>query len=230
VVVDECLQTTELVYGDGILAECIISHTPTPFTNLPTFHQCDFESDISGLLQSPLEFATLYNLVPSFLPLFPPWHAVGSEYEPSTSYDDAISLFRLSRRILGPQNWGIRYRFGQKGRFVLTNGYSITEFLRPPYPTNHDLREAVEATFPNDNDIYEFTFHARDNREMPMRHGLREGDDKRTYYLRAVEMRDTRASQSRVEEMKLGRQEAAVFVYVNEWGSVRRGIEVVWLW
>jgi hypothetical protein len=72
-------------------------------------------------------------------------------------------------------------------------------------------------------------FHGLGAKEVPMRHGLREGDDKRTYYLRAIEMTDTRASPGRAEEMNREPKQAAVFVYVNEAGSVRRGIEVVWL-
>jgi hypothetical protein len=114
----------------------------------------------------------------------------------------------------------------------LANGYSVTEFLRPPYPSNYDIRNGVEGTFENENDVEEFTFHAvhgSGTKDLPMRHGLREGDDKRTYYLRAIEMKDTQAETARGIKFNRNRREAAVFIYVNEWGNVRRGIEVVWL-
>ena len=211
---------------------CIGSYTIADFTILPTFHQCDIEEDITGLFQGPLEFATLYNLIPGSFTLFPPWHSVGPESNYPSTFADQIELFHKARKILSPQNWGIRYRFGQTGRYLLTNGYSVTEFLRPPYPTNHDIRNAVEGTFANENDAEEFTFHAshgRGTKEIPVRLGLREGDDKRTYYLRAIEFKDTQASIARVKKMNRNRKQAAVFVYVNEWGNVRRGIEVVWL-
>jgi hypothetical protein len=202
----------------------------TELTILPTFHQLDVLDDITGIMQSSLEFATLYNLVPDSLALFPSWHQVGRETStPTANYTETINLFHYARHALSPQNWGIRYRFGKTGKFLLTNGYSITEFLRPPFPTNHEYRNAVEATFENDNNVEEYTFHGKAGEEVPMRHGLREGDDKRTYYLRAIQMTDTRASPDRADEMNRDRREAAVFVYVNEWGSVRRGIEVVWL-
>ena len=90
----------------------------------------------------------------------------------------------------------------------------------------------MEGTFQNDNDVTEFTFHvAREGatKEIPMRHGLREGDDKRSYYLRAIGYSATQASTVRAERMNRRRKEAAVFIYVNEWGNVRRGIEIVWL-
>jgi hypothetical protein len=222
----------ENVFGDGLLALCIKEHTSTEFTILPTFHQCDVEHDISGIFQAPLEFATLYNVVPGALSLFPSWHPVGPESSTPTTYADQVNLFRLSRQILSPQNWGIRYRFGSKGRFLLTNGYSITEYLRPPFPTNHDIRNAVEGTFYNDNDVEEFTFHAPHDpatKELPIRHGLREGDDKRTYYLRAIGYSETQANPARTGKMNGNRKDAAVFVYTNEFGNVRRGIEVVWL-
>ena len=125
----------------------------------------------------------------------------------------------------------MRYRFGTTGRFLLTNGYSITEFLRPPFPTNFDIRNGVEGTFNNDNDAEEFTFHApydRRTKELPMRHGLREGDDKRTYYLRAIRYSETQTGTPRAGKTNRNK-EAAVFVYTNEWGNVRRGIEIVWL-
>jgi hypothetical protein len=91
----------------------------------------------------------------------------------------------------------------------------------------------VEGTFANDNDVTEFTFHAEraggGTKELQMRYGLREGDDKRTYFLRAIEMRETQANPARAARMNRHKREAAVFIYVNEWGTVRRGIEVVWL-
>ena len=223
------MDITDSSDGDGFLSKCINEYVQTEFTILSTFHQLDVQEDITGILQSPLEFTTLYNLVPDALSLFPAWHTVGPELSPSRSYTETINLFQLARETLSPENWGIRYRFGMTGRFLLTNGYSITEFLRPPFPSNHEYRTAVEATFSNDNNVGEFMFHGEGAKEIPMRHGLREGDDKRTYYLRAIEMTDTRANPSRAEEMNQDRREAAVFVYINEWGSVRRGIEVVWL-
>jgi hypothetical protein len=228
-VVDKCLDIADTPYGDGLLSMCIKNHVNIELTILPTFHQLDILDDITGILQSPLEFATLYQLVPGALSLFPGWHQVGPELSPPTTYTDTITLFHRARETLSPQNWGIRYRFGSNGRYLLTNGYSVTEFLRPPYPTNHEYRTAVEATFANDNNVEEFMFHGPGAKEVPMRHGLREGEDKRTYYLRAIEMTDTRASPGRAEEMNRERKQAAVFVYVNEAGSVRRGIEVVWL-
>jgi|SRR5579862_5706262 len=226
-----CLEINDTSYGDGLLSLCINRFTSAEFTLLPTFHQTDLLEDISGLFQGPLEFATLYNISPDANTLFPAWHRVGPEAATPSTFADQLELFRLSRRILGSQNWGLRYRFGQKGRYLLTNGYSITEYLRPPYPTNYDIRNGVEGTFSNDNDAEEFTFHAPHGsgvKEIPMRHGLREADDKRTYYLRAIEIRET---QARKMEQKSNRakREAAVFIYTNEWGSVRRGIEVVWL-
>lgn len=215
-----------------MLSACVSRHSFAKFTVLPTFHQCDIEEDIAGLFQSPLQFATINNLVPGGFSLFPAWHSTGPESGARSTYSDEINLFHLSRQILSPQNWGIRYRFGSSGRFILTNGYSITEFLRPPFPSNHDIRNGVEGTFNNDNDVEEFTFHAahdRATKEIPMRHGLREGDDKRSYYLRAIGYSATQASTMRAEKMNRRRKEAAVFIYVNEWGNVRRGIEVVWL-
>jgi len=215
-----------------MLSACISRHSLAEFTVLPTFHQCDLEQDIAGLFQSPLQFATINNLVRDGLPLFPSWHSIGPESSSRSTYADQINLFHLSRQILSPQNWGIRYRFGTSGRFVLTNGYSITEFLRPPFPSNHDIRNGVEGTFNNDNDVAEFTFHAAhelETKEIPVRHGLREGDDKRSYYLRAIGYSATQASTVRPEMVNRRRKEAAVFIYINEWGNVRRGIEVVWL-
>lgn len=229
----ECLQIEEATYGDGLLGICINRHTSVQFTVLPSFHQCDVEDNITGILQSALEFATINNLVPEIFPLFPKWHQLGPESSSPAIYTQQLHLFHLSRRILAPQNWGIRYRFGKTGRFLLTNGYSITEFLRPPYPNNYDIRNAVEGTFANDNDVTEFTFHAEraggGTKELQMRYGLREGDDKRTYFLRAIEMRETQANPARAARMNRHKREAAVFIYVNEWGTVRRGIEVVWL-
>lgn len=229
---DECLKNNETIYGDGLLAKCISKFSSAEFTILPTFHQCDVEADISGILQGPLEFATLYNLVPDAFSLFPPWHSLGPESSPLTDYFDQIDLFYQARQILSPQNWGIRYRFGDAGRFLLTNGYSITEFLRPPFPTNHDIRNAVEGTFNSDNDIEQFTFHASHDRgakELPMRFRLREGDDKRTYYLRAIGYTNTQATTSRVKTLRQDNKEVAVFVYTNECGNIRRVIEVIWL-
>jgi hypothetical protein len=217
-----------------MLSACVSRHSRAKFTVLPTFHQCDLEEDITGLLQSPLQFATINNFIPDGFPLFPTWHSLGPDSPPrKNTYSDFINLFHLSREILSPQNWGIRYRFGTSGRFLLTNGYSVTEFLRPPFPSNHDIRNGVEGTFSNDNDVAEFTFHAAHaegaTKEIPMRHGLREGDDKRSYYLRAIGYSATQASTVRAEKMNRRRKEAAVFIYINEWGNVRRGIEVVWL-
>jgi Fringe-like len=232
IIVTECFRIEDAIYGDGLLSRCIHHHTPAEFTILPTFHQCDVMDDISGILQSPLQFATIYNLIPGSFSLFPKWHKIGPEFSHPKTYEDEIDLFYQSRKILSPQNWGIRYRFGNTGRFLLTNGYSITEFLRPPYPTNYDIRNAVEGTFYNDNDVEEYTFHAAHDRvtkEVPMRYGLREGDDKRTYYLRAIEFTETRVKSTRSIKVSGNSREAAVFVYVNEAGNVRRGIEVVWL-
>ena len=231
-VVGSCLKLDDTIYGDGLLASCISKHTSVEFNILPTFHQCDVEADISGILQAPLEFATLHNLVPGAFSLFPSWHPIGPESSDPTTYAKQIDLFYQSRQILLPQNWGIRYRFGSTGRFLLTNGYSITEFLRPPFPSNYDIRNGVEGTFKNDNDVGEFTFHAvhdRATKELPMRHGLREGDDKRTYYLRAIGYSETQAGYAQGGKRNEYKKEAAVFVYTNEWGNVRRGIEVVWL-
>ena len=149
-----------------------------------------------------------------------------------TTFRDQVELFHLARSLLSPENWGIRYRFGSNGRFILTNGYSITEFLRPPFPSNFDIRNGVEGTFSNDNDVEMFTFYAAHDggaKEVPMRHGLREGEDKRTYYLRAVGYTETQANAFRAEKLTGETKQAAVFVYTNEAGSVRRAIEVVWL-
>jgi hypothetical protein len=232
IIVPQCLEIASTPYGDGLLGKCIAQYTTAVFTHLPTFHQCDVENDITGILQSPLEFATINNLVPDAFSIFPSWHSVGPESSTPSTYSNHMDLFHLARKTLGPQNWGIRYRFAEKGRYLLTNGYSITEFLRPPFPTNYDIRNGVEGTFSNENDVEEFTFHAShrsETKEIPMRRGLREGDDKRTYYLRAIEMRNTQANDARGLKLNRNRREAAVFVYVNEWGNVRRGIEVVWL-
>ena len=71
----------------------------------------------------------------------------------------------------------------------------------------------------NDNNVEEFTFHtphASTIKELPMRHGLREGDDKRTYYLRAIAFTETQVSGNRVSKMNRSRKEAAVFIYVTE--------------
>jgi hypothetical protein len=231
-VAPQCLEINETPYGDGLLSLCINRFTAAEFTLLPTFHQTDLLEDISGMLQGPLEFATMSNISPEANTIYPSWHPVGPESPIPFTFDAQLDLFYQSRRILGSQNWGLRYRFGNAGRYLVTNGYSITEFLRPPYPTNFELRNGIEGTFYNDNDEEEFTFHAAHNgqiKEVPMRHGLRESDDKRTYYLRAIEMRLTHASPGRAQQMNRRKREAAVFIYTNEWGSVRRGIEVVWL-
>lgn len=237
-VVPDCIPTVakaegqEPYYGDGLLSNCLAQYTSANFTLLPALHQCDVEEDISGILQAPLEFATLHNLIPGAFSLFPSWHQIGPESSYRSTYQDQLGLFYEARNILSPQNWGIRYRFGSKGRYLLTNGYSITEFLRPPYPTNYDIRNGVEGTFANDNDVEEFTFHAPHGnavKELPMRRGLREGDDKRTYYLRAIGFTETQASVARVLKMNRQRREAVVFIYINEMGSVRRGVEVIWL-
>jgi hypothetical protein len=222
---------TKPTFGDGRISQCINTHTSAKFIALPAFHQTDLDNDITGLLQAPVEFATLYNILPDANSIYPEWHPVGPESIES-NYTRKLDLFHLSRKILGSDNWGIRYRFGKVGRYLLTNGYSVTEFLRPPYPTNYDVRNGVEGTFANDNDAEQFSFLANDEdgiKEIPMRHGLRESDDKRTYYLRAIEIRQTQAKSSRTAKINQDRQQAAVFIYTNEWGSVRRGIEVVWL-
>jgi len=230
--VDDCVETAETPYGDGVLASCVKKHTSAELTILPTFHQCDLEADLTGFFQGPLEIATMYNVTPGNNALFPKWHPVGSESNSRSTYRDQIELFRSARSILSPENWGLRYRFGNNGRFVLTNGYSVTEFLRPPFPSNFEIRNGVEGTFHNDNNVEEFTFYAAHGgapKQVPMRHGLREGDDKRTYYLRAIGYAETQANPFRAEKLNRGAKQAAVFVYTNEWGSVRRGIEVVWL-
>ena len=228
----QCLEIHETPYADGLLSHCINRFTSSEFTLLPTFHQTDLLEDISGMLQGPLEFATMNNISADSVTIFPSWHPVGPETPIPSTFTDQLELFYHSRDILGSPNWGMRYRFGRNGRYVLTNGYSITEFLRPPFPTNFAIRGGVEGTFYNDNEAEEFTFHANhygEIKEVPMRHGLREADDKRTYYLRAIEMRHTQASLARAQKMNRKKKEAAVFIYTNEWGSVRRGIEVVWL-
>jgi hypothetical protein len=230
-IADECLKNDETIHGDGLLAKCISRFSSAEFTILPTFHQCDVEDDISGILQAPFEFATLYNLIPDALSLFPPWHSLGPESSSPAKYSDQIDLFHHARQILSPRNWGIRYRFGEAGRFLLTNGYSITEFLRPPFPSNHDIGNAVEGTFNNGNDDEEFTFHTSHDRgvkELPTRFGLREGDDKRTYYLRAIAYTHTQANTGRGKPHR-DDKEVPVFVYTNECANIRRGIEVVWL-
>jgi hypothetical protein len=230
--VDDCVETSETPYGDGVLASCVKKHTSAELIVLPTFHQCDLEADITGFFQGPLEIATMYNIAPGKNSFFPEWHPLGPEAKDMTTFHDQVELFHLARSIVSPENWGIRYRFGTNGRFVLTNGYSITEFLRPPYPSNFDIRNGVEATFNNDNDVEEFTFyatHSGNTKEVPMRAGLREGEFKRTYYLRAVGYTETQANAFRAEKLTGETKQAAVFVYTNEVGNVRRGIEVVWL-
>src|SRR5947207_2189604 len=100
------MEITEAVYGDGRLSHCINRFTSAEFTVLPTFHQVDLQGDISGLLQGPLEFATLYNIMPDANSIYPKWHPIGLESIES-NYTLQLDLFHLSRKILGSDNWGI---------------------------------------------------------------------------------------------------------------------------
>jgi hypothetical protein len=69
----------------------------------------------------------------------------GDEPWVSSLWQDQDDLFHLARKILSPQNWGIQYRFGETGRFLLVNGILLIEFLRPSASSNCDTNKGMEG-------------------------------------------------------------------------------------
>jgi hypothetical protein len=159
--------------------------------------------------------------------------SVSRHMQPLSSlfFQDQMDLLYLSIKILSPQNWGIQYRFGVSGRFLLSNGRSITEFLRPPYPTNCEILNSTKCGCRDGNYLPASSFNLTDDivDGEPATYSLVEGRDKRTYFLRAIQYVETSTNTPRIQKMNRRRKEVPVFVYINKDNNMHRGIEIVWL-
>ncbi|KAK4192371.1 hypothetical protein QBC35DRAFT_470173 [Podospora australis] len=152
---EQCVKESTIVSGDGMLRDCIYSHTTTKLTLLPGLYQHDIRGDPSGFYESGV------------LPL--------SVHHWKSWYHSPVPQMAAVTKLCG-DCFLQRFRFPSgKGMVLLANGYSITQY---PTTTNVDL-ERMEGTWQyatDQNSGYEFTYG-------PMRPKLDENTQKKSWRL-----------------------------------------------
>lgn len=149
----------------------------------PSLHQLDIKGEGTGVFEAGWRYSTyvhasllsLLVLIRLRLHHWASWFTLMPKTNPYVPSDDValVGLLGKAARAVGPQNWGRRYVFRRKGdegeiQAVLALGYSLTTY-RPGVINATDLAK-VERTF--ELDLL-----------LPMRPPLREGPDRRTYFL-----------------------------------------------
>ncbi|GAA6043754.1 hypothetical protein JCM8097_006654 [Rhodosporidiobolus ruineniae] len=154
--------------GDAMVTHCaalVMDKTAEQaLTVEDTMHQLDIRGDGTGFFQSGFLITSLHHWG-SWFTLFPPWHETGAG-----DLRKGITLVGKAARGVGGDNWGRRYVF-EEGKVVVALGYSVTVHAKAV------PREELDKS---EHTWWEFeTFH-------PIRPGLEEALDKRTYYLTGV--------------------------------------------
>ncbi|KPV76019.1 glycosyltransferase family 31 protein [Rhodotorula graminis WP1] len=163
--VDDCASRFAHMFGgDGIVSHCAAWVRGIPLEQLveeiPALRQMDVRGDATGYLTAgSAPFLSLHHWA-GWLDLIPGVDGI-----------DAIKLLGQASSAVGGPNFLRRWLF-DGGLVVFTVGHSIT-FHR-------------EALSPEDLSRIEWTWEAHEPRR-PSRRGLREFDDKLTYYLSSVE-------------------------------------------
>lgn len=134
---------------------------PETITFDDTLHQLDIRGDGTGWFQSGFLITSLHHWG-SWFSLFPGWHESGQG-----DLRKGITLVGRAGKGVGGDNWGRRYVF-EDGKVVVNLGYSVVV---------HEKRLDEAELDKSEHTWWEFvTFH-------PIRPGLLESVDKRTYYL-----------------------------------------------
>ena len=170
------------------------------FSIEPGLHQLDLRGDISGFLQGGLSYITFHHL------------SGWSRLIPDRDNKKSLKLLLDSTRAIGEAAMWRRYRF--KETWLLTNGYSLTEYINASSIPSDNSLQMLEKTFENDADDF-ITSYGR------MRRNLVEGKDKRSYWISGIYERELAQNGKRHVTM----------VYENldlETGKIRR-IDVEWL-
>ncbi|KAK5659209.1 hypothetical protein OQA88_1300 [Cercophora sp. LCS_1] len=120
---EQCIRETTTHTGDGLLRDCVYTHTRTQLTLVPGLYQHDFRGDPSGFFESGVSPLSLHH-----------WK---SWYKAPVS-----AIARVATRVCGDcmlQRW----RFGNDT--ILANGYSVAVY-NPKVLQGLDL-ERVEGTW-----------------------------------------------------------------------------------
>jgi len=154
--------------GDAMVSHCaalaLEEDIKETLTIEDTLHQLDIRGDGTGWFQSGFLITSLHHWG-SWFTLFPPWHESGMG-----DLRKGIGLVGKAAKGVTGDNWGRRYVF-EEGKVVVALGYSVTIHAKPVSKRDLDKSEHTWWEFE--------TFH-------PIRPGLEEALDKRTYYVTNV--------------------------------------------
>ncbi|KAK0648943.1 glycosyltransferase family 31 protein [Cercophora newfieldiana] len=131
---DQCLREATTDQGDGLLRDCIYTHTRTTLTILPGLYQHDFRGDPSGFFES--------GLLPLSLHHWKSWYKA-----------PVAAIARIATHVCGACLMQ-RFRFGNDT--ILSNGYSVATYADGVLP-GLDL-ERVEGTWERATSDYDPTY------------------------------------------------------------------------
>ena len=154
---ERCIRETLLNTGDGILRDCVYSHSRAKLTLVPDLYQHDFKGDPSGFYESGVRPLSLHH--------WKSWYKA-----------PAPAMAAVAKAVCGDcflQRW----TFGE-GKVVLSNGYSIAVYkngVKGVAPDGKVDLGRVEGTWHNPERKYDFSYG-------PLRKKL-EAPEKKSYRL-----------------------------------------------
>ncbi|KXX79147.1 hypothetical protein MMYC01_204181 [Madurella mycetomatis] len=132
---EECITTTSVPGGDGMLRDCVYAHTTTKLTLVDGLYQHDFRGDASGFFESGRRVLSLHH-----------W---------KSWYRAPVAAMASITRVCG-DCFLQRFRFGRDT--LLANGYSITQYSPAARLDSIDLSR-VEGTWQYaDDDKFDFVY------------------------------------------------------------------------
>ncbi|KAK3490139.1 hypothetical protein B0T13DRAFT_405494, partial [Neurospora crassa] len=106
---EQCITTASVQTGDGILRDCIYSHTRTRLTLVEGLNQHDIKGDPSGFFESGI------------------WPVLSLHHWKSWYHAPVAKMARVAKEVCG-DCFLMRVRFGTKEESLLSLGYSITQY------------------------------------------------------------------------------------------------------
>jgi hypothetical protein len=132
-VLERCIVETTVDTGDGILRDCVYTHTHTKLTQVPDLYQHDTHGDMSGFFESGIRPLSVHH-----------W---------KSWYDEPMPQIAAVTGLCG-DCFLARWRFADDALFV--NGYSVTKY--PPGLLDSIDLGRMEGTWDHPGHEFDFSF------------------------------------------------------------------------
>ncbi|EGZ68991.1 hypothetical protein NEUTE2DRAFT_93651 [Neurospora tetrasperma FGSC 2509] len=162
---EQCITTASVQTGDGILRDCIYSHTRTRLTLVEGLNQHDIKGDPSGFFESGI------------------WPVLSLHHWKSWYHAPVAKMARVAKEVCG-DCFLMRVRFGTEEESLLSLGYSITQYPGLANGLDDIDLSRVEGTWKEAERKEKFAFSYG-----PVRGRLQVGKEKKSWRLVDVDKR-----------------------------------------